>query len=105
MPKLDHQRVHDAIDKAYDAEVANLFKTLIENLIEVASGASGGGLTRNDQCVGTFARSMKRLSFAYDKACDVAKQIARPLMPGSNQQQIAWAAKRGNQWMIALRPS
>ena len=39
MPKLDQKRVQEAIDKAYDAEVANLFKILIGNIIEVASGA------------------------------------------------------------------
>lgn len=76
MSKLDQKRVQDAIDKAYDAEVGNLFKILIENLLEVASGASGGGFTKADQCVGAFARSMKHVAFAYDKACDVARQMA-----------------------------
>ena len=76
MSKLDQKRVQDAIDKAYDAEVANLFKILIENLLEVAHGASAGGFTKADQCVGAFARSMKHVAFAYDKACDVARQMA-----------------------------
>src|SRR5262245_40293490 len=75
MPKLDQKRVQEAIDKAYDAEVANLFRILIGNIIEVASGARGGGFTTPDQCVGAFARSMKQAAFAYDKACLVAKQI------------------------------
>ena len=75
MPKLDQKRVQEAIDKAYDAEVANLFKILIGNIIEVASGARGGGFMTPDQCVGAFARSMKQAAFAYDKACLVAKQI------------------------------
>jgi hypothetical protein len=34
MPKLDQQRVQQAIDRAYDAEVANLFKIFMENVIE-----------------------------------------------------------------------
>ena len=72
MPKLDQERVQKAIDRAYDAEVANLFKTT-----EVASGGAGsGGFTTASQCVGAFARSMKQVAFAYDKACEVAKQIA-----------------------------
>ena len=75
MPKLDQKRVQEAIDKAYDAEVANLFRILIGNIIEVASGARGGGFMTPDQCVGAFARSMKQAAFAYDKACLVAKQI------------------------------
>ena len=76
MPKLDQNRVQEAIDRAYDAEVANLFKILIENMVELASGARGGGFTTADHCVGAFARGMKRAAFAYDKACEVAKRIA-----------------------------
>jgi hypothetical protein len=75
MPKLDHKRLRDAVDKAFDAEVAALFKILIENLLEVASGAGVGGLTKVDQCVGSFARSMKHLTLAYDKACEVAEKL------------------------------
>ena len=76
MPKLDEKRMQEAIDIAYNAEVADLFKILIGNMIEVASGARGGGFTTADQCVGAFARGMKQAAFAYDKACQVAKQIA-----------------------------
>ena len=76
MPKLDQKRVQEAIDKAYDAEVAHLFKILLENMTEVASGPGSGGFTTAGQCVSAFARSMKQVAFAYDKACEVAKQIA-----------------------------
>jgi hypothetical protein len=76
MPRLDQTRVQEAIDKAYDTEVANLFKILIQNLIEVASGAGSGGFTRAEQCVGAFARNMRQVAFAYEKASEVAKQIA-----------------------------
>ena len=73
MPKLDLERAQKAIDRAFDAEVANLFKTFIENMIE--AGAAGGDFTKADQCIGVFTRNMKRVAFAYDKACEVAKQI------------------------------
>lgn len=62
-------------DRAYDAEVANLFRTFIENMIEATGGAGGGDFTKADQCVGAFRRGMKRVAFAYDKACEVAQQI------------------------------
>ena len=75
MPELDQKRMQDAVDKAFDAEVAVLFKILIENLLEIASGARGGGFTTVDQCVGSFARSMKHLALAYDKASEVAQKI------------------------------
>jgi len=74
MTKLDQERVQKAIDRAYDAEVGHLFRTLIENMTE-ASGVGGGDFTKTEQCVGAFRRSMKRLTFAYDKACEVAQQI------------------------------
>jgi DNA-binding ferritin-like protein len=74
MPKLDQKRLRDAVEKAFDAEVGVLFKTLIENLLEAASGAAGG-FTKPDQCVGSFARSMKQLALAYDKACEVAEKM------------------------------
>jgi hypothetical protein len=74
MDKLDQERVQKAIDKAYDAEVAHLFRTFIENMTE-ATGTVGGDFTKTEQCVGAFRRSMKRLTFAYDKACEVAQQI------------------------------
>jgi hypothetical protein len=48
----------------------------VANRADFARGASGGGFTRADQCVGAFARSMKHVAFAYDKACEVAKQMA-----------------------------
>ena len=73
MPKLDQQRVQKAIDRAYDAEVANLFKTSLENVVE--AGGTGGDFSKAEQCVGAFARNMKRAAFAYDKACEVAEQI------------------------------
>jgi hypothetical protein len=73
MPKLDQQRVQKAIDRAYDAEVANLFKTFLENVVE--AGGTGGDFSKAEQCVGAFARNMKRAAFAYDKACEVAEQI------------------------------
>jgi hypothetical protein len=77
MPRLDQKRVQEAIDRAYDAEVARLFKILLENMTEVASGGAGsGGFTTASQCIGAFARSMKQVAFAYDKACEVAKQMA-----------------------------
>ena len=75
MPKLDEKRVQEAIDRAYNAEVANLFKTFLEDVIEATTGGAGGDFTKADQCVGAFARSMKRAAFAYDKACEAAKQI------------------------------
>ena len=79
MPKLDQERVQQAIDKAYDAEVANLFRTFIENMIEATTGAAGGDFAKAEQCVGAFRRSMKRLAFAYEKACEVAQQTgAKP---------------------------
>jgi len=74
MAKLDQERVQKAIDKAYDAEVAQLFRTFIENMTEAAC-AVGGDFTKIEQCVGAFRRSMKRLTFAYDKAREVAQQI------------------------------
>ena len=74
MAKLDQERVQKAIDRAYDAEVGHLFRTFIENLTE-AAGAGGGDFTKIEQCVGAFRRSMKRLTFAYDKAGEVAQQI------------------------------
>jgi hypothetical protein len=73
VPKLDQQRVQKAIDRAYDAEVANLFRTFLENVIE--AGGTGGDFSKAEQCVGAFARNMKRAAFAYDKACEVAEQI------------------------------
>jgi hypothetical protein len=77
MPRLDQKRVQEAIDRAYDAEVAHLFKILLENVTEVASGGAGsGGFATASQCIGAFARSMKQVGFAYDKACEVAKQMA-----------------------------
>ena len=75
MPKLDEKRVQEAIDRAYNAEVANLFKTFLEDVIEATTGTAGSDFSKADQCVGAFARSMKRATFAYDKACEVAKQI------------------------------
>jgi hypothetical protein len=38
MRKLDQERVQKAIDRAYDAEVANLFKTFLEDVIEATTG-------------------------------------------------------------------
>jgi hypothetical protein len=73
MPKLDEKRVQEAIDRAYNAEVANLFKIFLDDVIEATTGT--GDFSKADQCVGAFARSMKRATFAYDKACEVAKQI------------------------------
>jgi hypothetical protein len=75
MTTLDQKRVQQAIDKAYDAEVANLFRTFMENMIEATGGAAGSDFTKAEQCAGAFRRSMKRLAFAYDKACEVAQQI------------------------------
>ena len=46
MPKLDQQRVQKAIDRAYDAEVANLFKTFLENVVE--AGGTGGVSARQN---------------------------------------------------------
>ncbi|HEV2715492.1 MAG TPA: hypothetical protein VGU64_09535 [Terriglobales bacterium] len=60
MPKLDEKRVQEAIDRAYNAEVANLFKTFLEDVIEATTGGAGSDFTKADQCVGAFARSMKR---------------------------------------------
>jgi hypothetical protein len=75
MRNLDQERVQKAIDRAYDAEVANLFKTFLEDVIEATTGTTGSDFSKADQCVGAFARSMKRAAFAYDKACEVAKQV------------------------------
>jgi hypothetical protein len=73
MAKLDQERLQKAIDRAFDTEVSNLFKIFIENMIE--AGGAGGDFTKVDQCVGAFARSLRRVTFAYDKACEVAEKI------------------------------
>jgi ABC-type uncharacterized transport system substrate-binding protein len=53
--------------------ITNLFKTFLESVIE--AGGTGGDFSKAEQCVGAFARNMKRAAFAYDKACEVAEQI------------------------------
>ena len=53
MPKLDQERVQKAIDRAFDSEVANLFKAFIENMIE--TGATGGDFTKAERCVTVFS--------------------------------------------------
>jgi hypothetical protein len=52
MPKLDEIRVQEAIDRAHNAEVANLFKTFLEDVIEATTGGAGSDFTKADQCVG-----------------------------------------------------
>jgi hypothetical protein len=52
MPKLDEIRVQEAIDRAHNAEVANLFKAFLEDVIEATTGGAGSDFTKADQCVG-----------------------------------------------------
>jgi hypothetical protein len=58
MPRLDQKRVQEAIDRAYDAEVAHLFKILLENMTEVASGGAGSGGSRRQANASVLSRAV-----------------------------------------------
>jgi hypothetical protein len=78
MASLDLKKTQDALDKAFDEAVANLFRNLIGNLVEANAKTPAPSSMGSNESVAAFARGMKIAWDAYERAGAAAAQLAKP---------------------------